>query len=714
MDRPPIDLSGLWRAAPADDELRRRAVTMAFADDAWEPMPVPSHWRTVPAFAAHDGPVIHRTRFECEPGDASTRTWVVFEGIFAQADVWLDGAYLGDPEGYFFPHTLEITDLARLSREHVLAVEVTCTPPRDRTAKRAVTGVFQHWDAMDPTWNPGGLWRPVRLERSGPVRIERLRVVCREVDADRAVVDVHAVYDSDQPRTVQTVLRLDDRVERTVEHAVAQGRNDLQWSFGVDQPRLWWPWSLGEPALATVSASVTVDGVESHRAERRTGLRQVSMRDWVLSVNGERLFVKGANLGPTRAALGDVTADELRRDVLLARDAGLDLVRLHAHVTRPELYDAADEAGMLVWQDFPLQWGYARSVKAQAVRQATEMVDLLAHHPSIVLWCGHNEPLAIDLPADGVVDRRTKMRVAVGQELPTWNRTVLDRAVRRAIVRADDSRPVIAHSGVLPHAPFFDGTDSHLYFGWYHGDERDLPGFAAAVPRQVRFVSEFGAQSVPVDGSFLEPERWPELDWARLQARHGLQLGVFERRVPPHRYSRFREWQAATQQYQADVVRHHVETLRRLKYRPTGGFCVFLLADAQPMVSWSLLGHDRVAKPAYHALVDACRPVIVVADRLPATVAPGDALALDVHVVSDLRGPLTGAEVTARLSWTGGDHGWRWRGEVPADACARIGTISFVVPDTSGHLVLDLELRGDAHTPGGVATNRYDTLIVPG
>ena len=55
----------------------------------------------------------------------------------------------------------------RLGSEHVLAVEVACAPQRDRTAKRNITGVFQHWDCADPSWNPGGLWRPVRVDTTG-------------------------------------------------------------------------------------------------------------------------------------------------------------------------------------------------------------------------------------------------------------------------------------------------------------------------------------------------------------------------------------------------------------------------------------------------------------------------------------------------------------------------------------------------------------------
>ena len=73
------------------------------------------------------------------------------------------------------------------------------------------------------------------------------------------------------------------------------------------------------------------------------------------------------------------------------------------------------------------------------------------------------------------------------------------------------------------------------------------------------------------------------------------------------------------------------------------------VTDAQPAVSWSVLDHDRVPKAGYEALLEACRPVIVVADRLPAAVTPGEPLALDVHVVSDLRVPLTRASVTATV-----------------------------------------------------------------
>jgi beta-mannosidase len=462
-----MDLSGTWRAAIADDDLRRGAIGLEYDDDGWESVPVPGHWRSVPAFSATDGPLLYRTRFELDPGPPGARHWVVLDGVFYQADVFLDGAYLGDPEGYFFPHSYEITDLARLAPEHVLAVEVACHPQQDRTAKRNLTGIFQHSSCLDPAWNPGGLWRGVHVERTGPVRINRLRVLCTDAEAERANVRVRAELDSDASRTARIRTTLDGVIEREIEQSLAKGTNTVEWTFGVDHPRLWWPRALGDQPLVNLEVVVSVEHEPSHARTLRTGLRQVAMHRWILSVNGERIFLKGANVGPTRMALAEATPEEIRRDVALAADAGLDLLRVHAHITRPELYDAADELGVLIWQDLPLNWGYARSVGRQAARQAAEAVDLLGHHPSLAIWCGHNEPITVDVTPDRPIDdRRVAVRFAAGQELPSWNRSILDARVKRTLERTDGTRPVVAHSGVAPHLPQLDGTDSHLYFGW--------------------------------------------------------------------------------------------------------------------------------------------------------------------------------------------------------------------------------------------------------
>ena len=709
-----MELGGTWLAAVADDDLRRAYADPDFDDSGWERLEVPGHWRGTAAFADSDGPLLYRRRFEHPPPADGRRRWLTFDGLFYQGDLWLDGTYLGDTEGYFAPYTFEVSDQLAVGAEHTLAIEVACSPQRDRTAKRNLTGVFQHWDCLDDTWNPGGIWRPVRIEETGPVRIRDLRVLCREATAERAVVIFRTNLETAEPRTV-VVRSAVGGTDHELTQPLAAGVNYVEWTVTVEQPALWWPWSLGDQPLHDVLVEVAPEEAPdevSHRRACFTGLRQVDLRDWIFSINGERLHLKGSNLGPTRQALADATPEEVATDVRLAREAGLDLLRVHAHVSRPELYDAADEQGVLLWQDMPLQWGYARSVRRQAIRQTDAAVRMLGHHPSVVIWCGHNEPFALDTtevgeaPADVM---KAAGRLVAGMELPTFNRTVLDRAVARTFRKADGTRPVIPHSGVWPHLPQLDGTDTHVYFGWYHNSERDLPRFLATVPRMARFVSEFGAQSVPDTAEFMEPEKWPHLDWEHLTERHRIQRSRFDVHVPPADYETFDEWRAATQRYQALVIERHVRELRRIKYRPNGGFAQFAFADAAPLVSWSVLDHERVPKLGYFALARACAPVIVVADRLPESVRPGTPLSIDVHVVSDLRTPLVDLSCTATLTWTGGSRSWAFTGEVGADTVVRVGTLRLDVPASPGHLTLDLEVTGTG-LPGPV-TDHDETIV---
>jgi beta-mannosidase len=701
-----VDLNGVWRVTPADDDRRRDGIGLETDDSSWSTITVPGHWRSHPEFADSDGPLLYRRRFELDQLPADRRRWLTLDGVFYQSDVWLDGAYLGDAEGYFMPHSFDVTALSRIGDEHVVAVEVVCSPQHSPRGKRNITGIFQHWDGLDRDWNPGGIWRAVHLYDTGPARVDRLRVLCRDADEARAHVLIQAVVDCDQGRSVVIRTFVDGEVASENERRLAQGDNEVRWGIDIANPALWWPRALGDQPLTTVEVEVEVDGVVSDSRIRRTGLRVVAWNDWTCSVNGERLFLKGANLLPIRAGLADATPAAMRRDVEFAVEAGLDALRVHGHIAARPTYDAADELGIVLLQDFPLQWGYARSVRGQAISQARAAVDQLGHHPSIIQWNAHNDPAAVAVGVEGDTTR-SRLRYVAAHQLPSWNRTVLDRWVKRSFERADPTRLCVPHSGVLPHLPLLDGTDSHFYFGWYHGDVRDIERLAATVPRVVRFMSEFGAQAVPETADFIDTTNWPDLDWDDLATRHGLQKWVFDERVPPAEFATFDDWRRATQVYQAELIRHHIELLRRLKYRPTGGFCVFALNDPAPVVSWSVLDHERVPKLGWEALRRACAPVIVVADRPPEVVAPGESLSLDVHVVNDLKVPIDGGIVDITASWSGGHRRWRFGGEIEADACTRVGTVTIEVPDTLGVLTFDLILTaGDM-----IKTNRYSTAV---
>ena len=189
----------------------------------------------------------------------------------------------------------------------------------------------------------------------------------------------------------------------------------------------------------------------------------------------------------------------------------------------------------------------------------------------------------------------------------------------------------------------------------------DMAGVLRRWPRLARFVSEFGAQAVPETADFMEPQRWPELDWAYLQERHNLQPQHFERFVPPDEFATFDDWRAATQAYQAALIQLQIEDLRRLRYRPTGGFLQFCFADGHPGVTWSVLDFERRPKAGHGALTAACRSVLPMVD--PRTG--------HVHVVNELRTPFPGAEIEVRI----GDATTAFGGDLAADSLAYVGKV---------------------------------------
>ena len=312
-----------------------------------------------------------------EPGQ---RAWLTMDGIFYQSDVWLDGSYLGDTEGYFFPHTFDITSALEARSEHVLALEVVCDRPARRAAKRALMGVFGYWDCIDPAYNPGGIWAPVKVEVSGPVHMSALEFTCVSADAKSAALELSAELDSVEAVTV--TLRTEARRsgpfngETTVPAARVETRQPL--AAGAEpgalatgrsmNPTSGGRWGWGANPFTTSPSPSTRETERACSKVLRTGLRAVRAQNLVWSVNGERVFLKGANLGPTRRDLAYATPDDVARDVRLARGGGAQPAEGARPLARHELYEAADELGVLLWQDMPLTAGTAVSGARPYVR----------------------------------------------------------------------------------------------------------------------------------------------------------------------------------------------------------------------------------------------------------------------------------------------------------------------------------------------------------
>ena len=539
-----MDLGGDWLAAASTDELRR-----VFADPDLDDVrlgadrrPRPLAVRSGVRRLRRPGPLPPPLR---PPSPAPGRAVLpdLRRASSTKATSGSTGSTWATPRGTSFPTPSRSPTALAARSEHLLAVEVACARPADRTAKRNLTGIFQHWDCIDPDWNPGGIWAPGRRSTSGPVRIRSLRVLCREATAERATLELQAELDATAPAAGDAsgrrpAGRHDGRIRRpndAEEHALAAGVNQVRWRSPIERPDLWWPHALGAQPLYEVDASAPV--ATSTAAPRSgdprdrprpsaTGLRPdpavrsaTSSRPSTASGSSSRAPTAARPGGPwprppPTSCAGDVTLARAGRPRSAAGP--------RPHQPAPSSTRPPTARGCSSGRTYPCSGATARS----AARPMTPGPPggHAARPPPLdrpVVRPQRAAGRRRDAPAATLRAPRTVRRFVAGQVLPSWNKTALDRSIRRALERADGSRQVVAHSGILPHPAW--GTDSHLYFGWYHGDERDLPSTLARLPVLARFVSEFGAQAVPETAEFMHPERWPDLDWDHLEGHHCLQ-----------------------------------------------------------------------------------------------------------------------------------------------------------------------------------------------
>jgi len=678
-----LSLDGRWQYQ-LDPQATGEAETMLAAADGWPTMELPANWQ-LGGVEDYAGVVWYRRSFDITQ-KGSSEWWLQFRGVDYFAQAWLNGIYLGAHEGYFQPFRFLVTDVLR-EGANVLLVRVDSPREEPGTVwpghKRLIKGIFNHHDCRPgqnfPQWgqsqNTGGIWHSVELLTGPAIYIAQVKVtptlagkvaalaieltighLDRQAEEGQIDISISPVGAAQEAIAVSRPVRL------------YPGSQKVVCAVTVPEPRLWWTWDQGEQPLYRLAARLQT-AVGTDTAQTRFGIREVRIDgDFRWWLNGRSFFPRGTNVIPTQW-LSEYDAAMIAQDIALLKGANVNAVRVHAHVNRQEFYAACDEAGLLVWQDFALQWGYEQSdaFAQNALRQIAEMVDLLYNHPSIAVWCGHNEPM-------GAV--------------------ALDNMLAQAARAADASRPVFA------------ATDfsQHTYFGWYVDDYRQY----AQAPYGP-FVNEFGAQALPdvatLRRMFSEAELNPqtEADWLKW-AFHDFQYVQTFQIAKVERGNSIEEFVANSQAYQAELLKFAIESYRRAKYRPMTGLFQFMFADCWPAITWSVVDYYRRPKLGYEALRLAYQPVLPIVVLRNPRLAAGDLSFLDsVWVVNDRHQAYPGAWVSLALKHADGELAFQYplQADIAPDCAQRVFWAGDVATAGVEATLGDIDLGALLNLPAG-------------
>ncbi len=693
-------LNGTWRLLPV------QAFTQGFYqldDTAWIEQDLPAHWQQHPLLERYSGRMVYRKRFGLQPAnDQQSRYWLRLNGVFYWSQPYFNGVDLGHHEGYFAPQEHEVTPW--VAAENTLIVEVECPEEHNKFGKRLITGVFSHWDCMDPETNPGGIWQPVELIATGPTRVCDVLLETTSANEVAAEVRFRATLDAALPADITLRWTITPRNFAGEKYAIeqrralARGPQEIAGLLNLRDPQLWWTHDMGHPNCYTVTLAIVQNGHISDECSQIFGIRTFIMRDWIAYLNGIRVLLKGSNYGPGDTRIATMTMERYAQDLRLAAECHMNMLRLHAHIEHPAFYEAADLAGILLWQDFPLQWLYRREVLPEARRQARQMVRLLYNHPSVALWCMHNESYYTSDTSDERLS--TVIRIYLTLFIWNWNRDVMDTQLKRIVQEEDRTRPVVRSSGEYAVPLMRSGTDSHFYMGWYtpvYGPLRLWEPVAKRFPNNIRFVTEFGAQSFPNVEScvkFMDADV-ARIDWDYMVARHQFQDAMMEHNMPWRSAGALSDLVALTQNYQSMINRFFIDRLRYYKYRPTGGIVPFMFHDPNPAISFSIIDYWRVPKRSYYAMQLAFSPQYVFTlldqDYYPAG-SPAD---LPIYIVNDAHEEVP-VQIEARLLDPDGAELAYVRRELtlPPDCMAMEIERLRLTPERPGSYRLALELRG--------------------
>lgn len=388
-------------------------------DAGWAEQDLPAFWQQQPGFTAYTGKMVYRKAFPFNP-DPGRMYRIRLEGVFGTHRVFLNGHELGGGRGYFIPHEYDVT--GRLNSENILVIE---------TDNETGTG---------PCAGPRGIWRPVALIESGRHFIISARVDTRSMSESNAtlVSTIRVWSPADVPVTLTVKMRPAGdnaecaRIEKT--YFLVAGENDLLDRWNLSPYRPWWTYDQGRPELYEAEVEVSdEDGASCDRLTVRFGIRTVQIKKRAMILNGRKIPVRLVATRATRFPAAEPEKDTLER----ARESGANLCRVRGHVEPPEFYQAADDAGVLIWQDHPFaETGGGPKQQAEAVEGALEMVSELGGHPSVAFWFAGQKPE--QNPEEGFLQRFV---FAVGRRYRAFR---ISRLITGVLRDADMDRPVVS------------------------------------------------------------------------------------------------------------------------------------------------------------------------------------------------------------------------------------------------------------------------------
>ena len=553
------------------------------------------------------------------------RVLLRFEGIDTLADVFLNGEWLGHADNMHRTWEYDVKEFLRVG-ENVLSVEFHSPTEyiRERYEKRRLDGTsdamrgFPYlrkahcmfgWD-----WGPRlpgvGLWRPVSLVAYDTARIDSTYVTQKHGEGTVEIstrVELQTASAESFVYGAENVLLLKAEPELTKLSVKAEvydpegalvATGDGVTPVRIEKPRLWWPAGYGEQPLYTVKVSLLCGEKVLDTWERRIGLRTMTMatekdaygEKFAHKVNGVEVFAMGADYIPEDNLIARTNKARTRRLLEDAKLANFNSIRVWGGGYYPEdwFYDACDELGLMVWQDFMFAcavYDLSEEFEENIIAEFKDNVKRLRHHASLGLWCGNNE-----------MEQFVKQGEWVNSPKEQSDYVKMYEYILPKVLKEYDPEtfywPASPSSGGCFDEPNDENRGDVHYWDVWHGN-KPITEYRKF---HFRYLSEFGFQAFPsvktIEAFTLPEDRNIYSYVMEKHQRNAAANGkISNYMAQTYLYpTSFETIVYASQLLQAQAIRYGVEHFRRWRGRCMGAV-VWQLNDCWPVASWSSIDY---------------------------------------------------------------------------------------------------------------------------
>lgn len=395
------------------DQESRLAIphTQKFDDSAWEKISVPHDWgmalgygkeqfkmkgyRKLGGRAPENSVGWYRKHFT-RPLVKGERYTLEFEGIFRDAQVWMNGIYLGRGESGYVPLVFDVTECLNyeLEAENVISVRVDATHS-------------ELW-----SYEGAGIYRNVWLTQTAPIHIPQFGTfVSSDVDLQKRSARVKAQVEvTNQSDAVSNVIvrnTLLDNQGKEIAQADARvsvqplETEEVETFMEVTEANLW---SLKTPVLYTMHTDIVTEGKVVDSYDTDFGIRHIRFdANEGFFLNGERVQIQGVCCHQDHAGVGIAVPDQLNAwRVARLKEYGVNAYRPSHNPPTTSVLNACDTLGLLVMDEMRVL-----SASNEGLEQLRTVIRRDRNHPSIILWCFGNEEPALQATERGrmIVER---------------------------------------------------------------------------------------------------------------------------------------------------------------------------------------------------------------------------------------------------------------------------------------------------------------------